>query len=144
MNLKNKTKPARPNGQYDLFNSIYLHWHYRSNGVEERTLNGRQSCLFTSSVTGWRALCGRQMQWTAWAHTQWRLAKQKKCRMLNNNMMNMPMASVHDAGGRCSPIDGGGDSKISFGFTQEQVECVCEVSHFESNFIYTCKKSTSL
>lgn len=46
--------------------------------------------------------------------------------MLNNNM-DMPMASVHDASGRCSPIGGGNDAKISFGFTQEQVECVCEV-----------------
>lgn len=47
--------------------------------------------------------------------------------MLNNNNMDMPMASVHDASGRCSPIGGGNESKISFGFTQEQVECVCEV-----------------
>lgn len=38
------------------------------------------------------------------------------------------MASVHDTTGRCSPINGNNDSKVSFGFTQEQVECVCEVS----------------
>lgn len=51
--------------------------------------------------------------------------------MLNNNM-DMPMASVHDASGRCSPIGGGNDAKISFGFTQEQVECVCEVISISS------------
>lgn len=47
--------------------------------------------------------------------------------MLNNNNMDLPMGSVHDTSGRCSPIGGSNDSKISFGFTQEQVECVCEV-----------------
>lgn len=36
-------------------------------------------------------------------------------------------SSVHDTAGRCSPLNGV-ETKVSFGFTQEQVECVCEVS----------------
>lgn len=36
-------------------------------------------------------------------------------------------SSVHDTVGRCSPLSSP-DTKVSFGFTQEQVECVCEVS----------------
>lgn len=47
--------------------------------------------------------------------------------MLNNNNMDLPMASVHETSGRCSPMNGSNDSKVSFAFTQEQVECVCEV-----------------
>lgn len=42
--------------------------------------------------------------------------------------MDLPLTGGQDAG-RCSPINGNGDNKnlVSFGFTQEQVECVCEV-----------------
>lgn len=47
--------------------------------------------------------------------------------MLNNNNMDLPMASVQESSGRCSPLNGSADSKVSFGFSQEQVECVCEV-----------------
>lgn len=64
--------------------------------------------------------------------------------MLNNNNMDMPMASVHDTSGRCSPIGGSNDSKVSFGFTQEQVECVCEVKTHGFNrphtFVFDCMK----
>lgn len=57
-------------------------------------------------------------------------------RMLNvqsqhTHNMELPMvASTHDTVGRtCSPLNSGVDSKINnFIFTQEQVECVCEVS----------------
>lgn len=44
--------------------------------------------------------------------------------------MDLPMASVQESSGRCSPLNGSADSKVSFGFSQEQVECVCEVSFF--------------
>lgn len=53
-------------------------------------------------------------------------------RMLNvqahSHNMELPMASTHDTVGRCSPLSSGVDSKVNFIFTQEQVECVCEVS----------------
>lgn len=47
-----------------------------------------------------------------------------------HNMELPPMASTHDTTvGRCSPLLSSGiDSKVNFIFTQEQVECVCEVS----------------
>lgn len=55
----------------------------------------------------------------------------------NNNKMDIPLNSMQDAG-RCSPINGNNDHSknfVSFGFTQEQVECVCEVSeHLSSVF----------
>lgn len=50
----------------------------------------------------------------------------------NNNKMDIPLNNMQDAG-RCSPINGNNDhgkNFVSFGFTQEQVECVCEVSDF--------------
>lgn len=48
----------------------------------------------------------------------------------NNNKMDIPLNNMPDAG-RCSPATGNNDHSknfASFGFTQEQVECVCEVS----------------
>lgn len=48
----------------------------------------------------------------------------------NNNNMEIPINSIQDSGGRCSPMGGSVESKnlTTFQFTQEQVECVCEVS----------------
>lgn len=49
----------------------------------------------------------------------------------NNNSMEIPLNNpIHDATGRTSPMAGSAESKnlVSFEFTQEQVECVCEVS----------------
>ncbi|XP_055299378.1 protein sine oculis-like [Sitodiplosis mosellana] len=61
-------------------------------------------------------------------------------RMLNvqahsHNMELPPMASTHDTTvGRCSPLlSSGVDSKVNFIFTQEQVECVCEVLQHSGN-----------
>lgn len=48
----------------------------------------------------------------------------------NNNKMDIPLNNMQDAG-RLSPVNGNNDHSknfVSFGFTQEQVECVCEVS----------------
>lgn len=47
----------------------------------------------------------------------------------NNNNMEVTLNSMHSATGRCSPMGGGDSKKLpDFEFTQEQVECVCEVS----------------
>lgn len=45
--------------------------------------------------------------------------------------MDIPLG-VQDTG-RCSPINGNAESSknlVNFGFTQEQVECVCEVKKY--------------
>lgn len=48
-------------------------------------------------------------------------------KILHHNM-ELPMTSTtHDPTASCSPL-GSTESKVSFIFTQEQVECVCEVS----------------
>lgn len=47
-------------------------------------------------------------------------------KILHHNM-ELPMTSTHDPTASCSPL-GSSESKVSFIFTQEQVECVCEVS----------------
>lgn len=47
-------------------------------------------------------------------------------KILHHNM-ELPMTSTHDPTASCSPL-GNTESKVSFIFTQEQVECVCEVS----------------
>lgn len=44
-----------------------------------------------------------------------------------HHTMELPMTSAHDPTASCSPLSST-DSKSSFIFTQEQVECVCEVS----------------
>lgn len=44
-----------------------------------------------------------------------------------HHSMELPMTSAHDPTASCSPLSST-DSKNSFIFTQEQVECVCEVS----------------
>lgn len=57
-----------------------------------------------------------------------------KMLLLHNNNMDGTSGRSHDLSGRCSPIilnnNNNADnnkSMINFGFTQEQVECVCEV-----------------
>lgn len=47
-------------------------------------------------------------------------------KILHHNI-DLPMTSTHDPTASCSPL-GSTESKVSFIFTQEQVECVCEVS----------------
>lgn len=47
---------------------------------------------------------------------------------LHHSNMDLPMTSAHDPTASCSPLSSSTDSKTSFIFTQEQVECVCEVS----------------